>query len=91
MANMARKEAPGSYVIGIWSVERKGAAWEARAFGPGTMGNGSPEIYPTLAAAHLALTGEAMHDSPSRRGRNPFHHESPEGRAWDAGDRSFVA
>lgn len=21
---------------------------------------------------------------------NPFHPESPEGRAWDAGDRSFV-
>lgn len=58
MANMARKEGPGDYQIGIWSVRREGKQWLAQAVGPGTIGDGSPHYYPTLAAAHLALTGE---------------------------------
>ncbi|AXQ68557.1 hypothetical protein HOU00_gp119 [Caulobacter phage CcrPW] len=57
--NMARKEHAGSYQIGIWGVERiRRGVWEARANGPGTLGDGSPHTYPTLDAAHLALTGE---------------------------------
>lgn len=63
MANMARKEAPGVYQIGIWGVTRlRSGQWEARANGPGTLGDGSPRCYPTLGAAHLALTGERMSD-----------------------------
>lgn len=56
--NMARKEGPGDYQIGIWSVRREGKQWLAQAVGPGAIGDGSPHYYPTLAAAHLALTGE---------------------------------
>lgn len=63
--SMARKEAPGEYQIGIWCVTRiKRGVWEARATGPGTLGDGSPHTYKTLAAAHLALTGEPMNWSP---------------------------
>lgn len=60
MANMARKNAAGDYQIGIWNVMRDGRRWRAQAVGPGTLGDGSPHYFPTLAAAHLQLTGEAM-------------------------------
>lgn len=55
MANMTRKEAPGSYVIGIYAVEREGTRWVA------TTGRfGFRQSFPSLAAAHLSLTGEPM-------------------------------
>lgn len=57
---MARREAPGEYQIGIWNVRREGRMWIAQATGPGTLGDGSPHSYPTLHAAHLALTGEPI-------------------------------
>jgi hypothetical protein len=57
---MARKETAGEYQIGIWNVRREGRVWIAVATGPGTIGDGSPQRFPTLAAAHLALTGEPI-------------------------------
>lgn len=58
MANMARKEAPGLYVIGIYDVQRKHGWWIARGrdFGSERM------AFPTLGAAHLHLTGEPMRE-----------------------------
>lgn len=64
--SMARKEAPGVYQIGIWSVQRlKTRNWLATATGPGTIGDGSAQTFDTLAAAYLALTGEPMRADPS--------------------------
>ena len=58
---MIRKESAGCYQIGIWCVERVGSRyWLATATGPGTIGDGSPQRFPTLAAAYLALTGEPL-------------------------------
>lgn len=59
--NMARKEASGSYVIGIYVVEREGNYWIAygRDFG-------FRRRFPTLAAAHLELTGEPMREGPKK-------------------------
>ena len=59
MAQM-RKECAGEYQIGIWCVRKEGRVWIARASGPGTLGDGSPQLFVTLGAAHLALTGEAI-------------------------------
>lgn len=54
--NMARKDAPGVYQIGIWTVERRGRRkWVAEAeciLGRSTL------AFPSLDAAHLQLTGE---------------------------------
>jgi hypothetical protein len=61
---MLRKESAGDYQIGIWSVRREGRRWLAQATGPGTLGDGSPHYYPTLAAAYLAMTGEATTPNP---------------------------
>lgn len=59
--SMARKEASGLYQIGIWSVERIARdVWRAVATGPGTLGDGSPRLFPTLGNAHEILTGEPM-------------------------------
>ena len=63
MADMARKIGRGEYQIGIWNViydpaATMGAKWTARAIGPGTIGDGSPQTFPSLRAAHLELTGE---------------------------------
>ncbi|AFU87886.1 hypothetical protein CcrColossus_gp016 [Caulobacter phage CcrColossus] len=70
--NMARKEQAGSYQIGIWGVERIGrGVWEARANGPGTLGDGSPQTFPSLGAAHLALTGEPMSERPVKPAAAP--------------------
>lgn len=60
MANMARREAPGVYQIGIYAVTREDKVWNARAIGPGTIGDGFVGSFATLAAAHKALTGEPM-------------------------------
>lgn len=57
---MARRDGPGDYQIGIWWVTRTGRVWTAVATGPGTLGDGSPHTYPSLHAAHLALTGEPI-------------------------------
>lgn len=58
MANMARKTRKGVYQIGIYAVEKTAKGWTAHAVGPGTLGDGFIATYPSLAAAHLALTGE---------------------------------
>lgn len=56
---MARKEQAGEYQIGIWNVSRQGRRdWLAVATGPGTIGDGSPQHFPTLRAAYRAITGE---------------------------------
>lgn len=57
---MIRKESAGDYQIGIWSVRRAGRAWVAQASGPGTIGDGSPQRFTTLADAYLQLTGEPL-------------------------------
>ena len=62
MANMARKEGPGRYQIGIYAVEKTPKGWTAHATGPGTIGDGYAGAFPTLDAAHLALTGERRAD-----------------------------
>lgn len=59
MANMARKTRKGVYQIGIYEVEKTPKGWTAHAVGPGTLGDGYVATYPTLDAAHLALTGES--------------------------------
>lgn len=56
--SMARKDGPGRYQIGIYAVEKTAKGWTAHAVGPGTLGDGYIATYPTLGAAHLALTGE---------------------------------
>lgn len=56
--SMARKDGPGRYQIGIYAVEKTPKGWTAHATGPGTLGDGYIDTYPTLGAAHLALTGE---------------------------------
>jgi hypothetical protein len=60
--SMMRKESAGDYQIGIWSVTRNetGRGWTAVATGPGTLGDGSPQQFPTLRAAYLELTGEPL-------------------------------
>jgi hypothetical protein len=63
---MARREAPGAYQIGIYAVERVGKLWRAHAVGPGTIGTGYAGQWPTLAAAHLALTGEPMREARAK-------------------------
>ena len=57
MANMARKEAPGFYCIGIYDVQREGTRWVARG-----RDFGFAQSFPSLAAAHLQLTGEPMRE-----------------------------
>lgn len=57
---MARQIEAGEWQIGIWNVTRCGRSWRAVATGPGTVGDGSPQRFGSLAAAHLALTGEPM-------------------------------
>jgi hypothetical protein len=80
VANMARREAPGAYQIGIYSVTREGAQWRAFATGPGTLGDGFAGAWRTLGAAHIALTGEAMREE--RRAK-----DSALLAAIDAGDK----
>lgn len=57
---MMRKECAGEYQIGIWRIVRRGRGWLATASGPGTIGDGSPQRFPTLRASYLALTGEPL-------------------------------
>ncbi len=74
--SMMRKESAGCYQIGIYAVERVGPrCWLATAVGPGTIGDGSPMRFPTLAAAYLGITGEprnlnAVHRSASKAEKN---------------------
>jgi hypothetical protein len=56
MANMARKEAPGDYWIGMYNVVRIGRTWIA--FNRGC----AVAKYPSLQQAHRSLTGEPMSD-----------------------------
>lgn len=62
MADMSRKNGPGDYQIGIYAVTRQGRKWEARATGPGTIGDGFAGTFQSLEAAHKALTGEGRRD-----------------------------
>lgn len=66
MANMARREGPGAYQIGIYAVTRAGRTWTAQATGPGTIGDGFAGDFASLGAAHLALTGEPMRDARAK-------------------------
>lgn len=52
-----RKEAPGLYQIGIYTVMKTGSCWSARS--TGALGS-YEKSFPTLAAAHLQLTGEQL-------------------------------
>ncbi len=64
MANMARKDGPGLYQIGIWTVERRGPRkWVAEA--ECILGRSSLP-FPSLDAAHLQLTGEGRRESKSK-------------------------
>ena len=57
MANMARKEAPGRYQIGIYSVEREGKRWRVT-----TRDENFRMTFRSLAEAHRQLTGESMRE-----------------------------
>lgn len=54
---MARKQGFGYYTIGIYDVVRSGREWVARG-----RDFGFEKRFPTLAAAHLELTGESIRD-----------------------------
>jgi hypothetical protein len=56
--DMSRKESAGHYTIGIYSVERRGRRWIA--YGTSWGRTEQIGVYATLAAAHVALTGEPM-------------------------------
>jgi len=65
MVNMARKDEPGRYTIGIYEVIKEGREWVA--YGTG-LGGGIISRHPTLNDAHIALTGEPMrNDSAAAR------------------------
>ena len=51
---MIRKEGPCLYQIGLYSLALNGRVWEARA------ANGNRRPFPSIAAAHLHLTGEPL-------------------------------
>lgn len=57
MANMARKIALSEYQIGIYTLTKIGSRWEATS-----RDERFSQWYKTLAAAHLALTGEPMRE-----------------------------
>jgi hypothetical protein len=55
-----RKISKGQYQFGIYTVRKRGAGWTASV----EDGRGfayEPTTYPTLDAAHRALTGEPLH------------------------------
>lgn len=57
MTDMTRKIRRGAYQIGIYEVRKHKGAWVSEAVtGPWQ----THKSFPSLAAAHLALTGEAM-------------------------------
>ena len=88
---MARCDGPGEWQVGIWCVTRQsGGTWEARATGPGTIGDGSPHSYPTLAAAYLSLTGEPMPGAASP-GMVPQPSQQQQAQAVMPHDRPLAA
>ena len=66
MVDMARREGPGEYQIGVYTVTRRGRRWEAWA--TGALGEYRKD-FPSLAAAHLVLTGEPMREATARTRR----------------------
>jgi hypothetical protein len=55
--NMARKDGPGLYQIGIYTVMREGSGWVA--FSHSALGEYRKHFH-SLGAAHLELTGESI-------------------------------